>query len=320
MSFRELLNKYYQADTGEKIILDGREGILSDNMLYFNMNTLNFETVYLEQAVLAYYLFENGYQQVALPIQNNNEEWFTDVGGNRYIIYKVSTRFHPDKSTGFNLAQLHQIGSAYGYEPKTISSYGQWKKLWVEKLTLFEEKIIQYASEQNTDDRCDLIDILPYIIGISENAIQYLRETEESETRFSLMDQGTIAFVRFKQDVDREVIWPDQFVYDHPARDLAEHIRYLFLSGQSDKMLMEFLREYQTERPLSYFSWRLIYARLLFPIHIFDALEGYFATNDIGELKKMVLNQADYEKRLQNFYAKAGIDKERAGLPELAWL
>lgn len=323
LSFREILTDYYQIHTEEKVVVDGRNGFTSDGMFYFNTNSANFETIHLEQAVLAYYLLENGYRQIALPIQNKQEEWFTDYIGNRYLIYRVAERNLEKANPGKNLAEFHQIGSAYGFEPKEISSYGQWKRLWVDKLTLFEEKIMQPTSDEDFNDKQLLRDILPYIIGMSENAIQYLRETEEKETRYSEFDQGTIAFLRFNNELEQEVLWPDQFVYDHPVRDVVEQIRNIFLSGQSDKMLLEFLREYQTIRPLSIFSWRLVYARLLFPIHLFDAMEHSLVSdnsNGYRELQRLLNQQHEYEKRLRNFYEVVGIDKDVYGLEEVQWL
>lgn len=324
MSFRELLTDFYQVHAEEKIIVAERNGFMSDGLFYFTIDSANYEIIFMEQAVLAYYLFENGYRHVALPIRNREEEWFSDFYGSNYLLYQLSERNLEKESPGKSLAVFHQIGSNYQFEPQTISSYGQWKKLWIDKLTVFEERIVQFTLENETQDNSLLLDALPYIIGVSENAIQYLRETEEEEYRYAEFDQGTIAFLRYSYELQREAIWPDQFVYDHPARDLAEHIRLLFLTNQSDRAITEFLQDYQSTRPLSFFSWRLIYARLLFPLHLFDAIEQCLMQENHREgyqtFKKLLQQQGTYEKRLQNFFEKAGINKEESGLVEVDWL
>lgn len=322
LSFRELLTDFYQIQPEEKIVIDNRVGFMANGSIYFNTQSRNLETVHMEQAVLAYYLMENGYHHTALPIKNLKEEWFTDIRNERYLIYQVFERNVQRESPGRSLAMFHQIGSAYGFEPQSISSYGQWKRLWVDKLNLFEEQIYKRVEEKAAGSL--LLDVLPYIIGMSENAIQYLRETEENETRFSETDQGTIAFLRFSQQFEQEILWPDELGYDHPARDFAEYIRMNLLTGQSDKVLQEFVRDYEMIRPLSLFSWRLIYARLLFPIHLYDAVEQCLVSEPANEgeavLRSMIERQGKYEERLRNFYEKVGIDKEEARLVEVEWL
>lgn len=324
MSFRELLTEFYQIHAEEKVVVDERSGFISDGIFYFNTNSANSETIHMEQTVLAYYLQENGYIQTALPIKNQNESWFTDFSGSRYLTYRVAERNLDKESPGKSLAEFHQIGSVYGFEPKTISSYGQWKTLWIEKLTIFEERIHQLTKAKDVRvENQILFDALPYIIGMSENAIQYLRETEEEETRYSHNDQGTIAFLRYHNEFQREVLWPDQFVYDHPARDIVEYIRIMLITNQSDKILTEFLHDYQMIRPLSFFSWRLIYARLLFPIHLFDVMEQCLNQENNAAYDAFVslLSQQDtYEKRLKNFYEKIGLNKDTDRLVEAEWL
>lgn len=324
MSLRELFIQFYEIHPEEKITIDKRTGFLSDGLFYFTTNVENVETIHMEQAVLAHYLFENGYKQIALPIKNQQEEWFTDFGEHRYLMYEVTEPYSVRESPGKSLARFHQVGSAYQFEPKTISSYGHWKRLWVEKLTFFEERILKYMQEDTHPESEVLFQAFPYIIGMSENAIQYLRETETEESRYFESDQGTIAFLRFDDMSMQEAIWSDQLVYDHPVRDIAEYIRKLFLDGSSDRMLHEFLNDYQMLRPLSIFSWRLLYARLLFPIHLFDAMEQCLQNHSNVErykvLNQLLERQSDYEKRLTNFYDRLGVDKETYGLVEVDWL
>lgn len=317
MSHRELLADHYRIHPGDRVTIDGRTGFLADGSIYFTMKSTDVETVHLEQAVLAYYLLENGFSHIALPIKNMKNEWFTVYGKEHYLTYRVTMRNSERQNNGTALAAFHQIGSAYSYEPKALSSYGAWRQLWTDKLTLFEERIKNSPSKL-------LLDVLPYVIGMSENAIQYLRETEETESRFSEIDQGTITFLRFHHQFHREVLWPDELGYDHPARDIAEHLRALFLFRKPDDIQRQFIHDYEEIRPLSPFSLRLIYARLLFPIHLFDAMEQFFYSDETSQheqvLTDMIARQADYEKRLRNFFKMKGVDPEEVQLIEVDWL
>src|SRR5699024_11916557 len=97
---------------------------------------------------------------------------------------------------GEQLVAFHTTGALYQYEPQTISSYGQWKTLWIEKLTAFEEAIGSAAKNHSNAYYSLLMDFLPYVIGLSENAIQYMQESE-IEQRFHDTYQGKSLFSRY---------------------------------------------------------------------------------------------------------------------------
>lgn len=324
MSYRHLLEKHYGLSIDEQVTFNGRKGFLANGVFYFTTNVVNIETIHLEQTVIAYYLAENGYNQVALPIKNINDQWFSDAEVGRYLVYRVQAIESSQESLGTTLAKFHQVGSAYPYEPNAISSYGDWKQLWIQKLTTIEENIQSFIKNAGSPAHEALFQALPYLIGMSENAIQYLRETEEGETRFLEADQGAVTCLRFHAESLQEIIWPDQFVYDHPIRDIAEYIRSLYLNDSSDQQVQTFLADYQIIRPLSIFSIRLLYARLLFPIHLFDAIERCLHDpknlQHFKDLSFLLKQQQSYESRLKRFFVGFGIDKDAFHLSELDWL
>ncbi|MFD1039467.1 hypothetical protein ACFQ3N_13845 [Virgibacillus byunsanensis] len=321
-----LLSTYYAIPDGERMILDEMEGIKTDEYLYFTISANNKEIIHMEQAALAYYLAENNYKQVAIPIPNVHGEWFTKYQDKKYLVLQVqSIQDRPHISHGKLLANFHHTGANYSYEPNEISSYGQWKELWIDKITIFENQIGQEA-KNNSNRYCELLmDILPYLIGISENAIQYVQESEH-ETRYHETDQSTITFQRYQSNCLKPVIWTGDLMYDHPTRDLAEYIRVKLLYGDQRSMdeVSLFLKEYQTIRSLSVFSWRLLYARLVFPIHLFDVIgKGFLSVNhdqSYERLTDVIKNQVVYEDRLDKFFQYAGVDNESLHIPVLHWL
>jgi spore coat protein YutH len=164
--------------------------------------------------------------------------------------------------------------------------------------------------------------VFPYLIGLSENAIQYLQESE-TDKRFHEGDQGVFAFRRYRHHLLEPVIWTDDLAYDHSSRDLAEFIRYKFLEEELDmREISSFLKDYQEIRPLSVFSWRLLYARLVYPIHFFDFIETGFNNNDERkhlELKQFLRKQEIYEERLGNLFESVNVDYKRYDLPVIKW-
>lgn len=324
---KDLLATYYDIHMEEKVVLDQRNGCKSGQYIYFIMSADNKEAIHMEQAALAYYLAENNYAGTAIPIPTIHGDWVANVEGKRYLVLQVTEwRGQNTAAEGKQLADFHQLGSLYRYEPQEISSYGQWKQLWINKMTVYENTIAQDAEKNPSDYYRLVMDIFPYIIGISENAIQYAQETEQ-EYRFDDADRGTIAFKRYRGSMAKSVIWTDDLVYDHPTRDLAEHIRDKLLQddGHHVREVTAFLEDYQSVRPLSIFSWRLLYARLIYPIHLYDALErGLFHQDEdhqhYQEMTQLLTKQVMYEQRLGEFFANVALDHEALQIPVLHWV
>src|SRR5690625_7822215 len=100
------------------------------------------------------------------------------------------------------------------------------------------------------------MDILPYIIGICENAIQYIAESEV-DLRFNSIDQGSITFHRYNNHLQEPIIWFNDLVFDHPTRDIAVYIRYQFLINKNriSSDISYLLDDYQQFRPHANFNW-----------------------------------------------------------------
>lgn len=323
---RDLLSAFYAIQISEEIFIEERVGFKSGNNIYFTILATNNKVIHMEQSSLAYHLIENGYAQIAYPIPNTHGEWVTPYRDTDYIVLKVmGLRDNFRSDHGKRLAQFHQKNHTYGFEPQHISSYGQWKKLWIDKLMGFENKIIEESQNNKNDYYRLLIDVLPYIIGISENAIQFMQESEH-EYRYDQNDQGTITFQRYEDQLLRPIIWHTDLVYDHPTRDLAEFIRHQLLqnSEQTFDHITLFLKDYQLNHPLSIFSWRILYARLIYPVHLFDLIEHAFIEKKYDkhfrQLQQILIKQTNYEEQLRQFFRKIGLDDRELRVPVLQWL
>lgn len=324
MSMETMLSTHYNIQANEKVVLAGRDGYKQDEYVYFTISSDNREIIHMEQAALAYYLLENNYQHTAIPVANVNGDWFTEFDNRTYMVLMAQQLNHTKRgSGGLALASFHTLGSFYSFEPQQVSSYGQWKTLWIEKLEAYEKHIPIAAKETPNDFFRLVMDTLPYLIGLSENAIQYLQESER-ESRFDETDQGTICFNRYSDNLQKSILWLDDIVFDHPVRDLAEYVRSLLLSNTPLEEVIAFLRDYQTERPLSIFSWRLLYARLLYPVHFFDhfdtVMRGKPLEDAYLEFSSLLTIQEEYQKNLREFYNWVGLDYTSLQIPVLHWL
>lgn len=321
MPMSEMLRSQYAIQVEGKQFIEEREGYQKEHYIYFTIPAGNKEMILMEQATLAYFLRENGLYNVAYPIRNINGEWFTNHANELWmvLVLEAYSQASDSDNAGKKLGDIHRIGSTFQYEPKAISSYGTWRKLWEEKLTFYEEELTRQAREEAASSYLsEVMDVLPYIVGISENAIQYLRESEK-EQRILQTDQGTVAFSRWNT-FGKTIIWMDELVYDHPTRDIAEYIRFAFLHNRPDAEINQFLNDYQNYQPLSVFAWRLIFARLFFPVHLYDFLEEEFQYQDFQRLEQLIKHQEVYERRLARFYEMTGVDVSDWRIPMISWL
>ncbi|WP_077624949.1 hypothetical protein [Sediminibacillus massiliensis] len=322
----EILSQYIPDFDGKKTMVNGMEGYhYGDSFLFIIPEEASGESYY-EQMTVCRFLAEHGYMSIATPMVNRKGELVTKAENTGYVVHFCRL---PEESTrssfAYELAVFHQLAGGYPYEPATMSAYGKWKTLWLNKLTTFEQIYQQQYYERPVNNFQRLfIDTFPYISGCTENALQYLQESEE-DTRFDESDQATITFQRCRNGIFSKIIWPRSFVYDHPARDIAEYIRGMLLDGNgthSDR-LRTFFTEYQSVKSLSLFGWRLVYARLLLPVHLFDFIETALTRQNTEEVykeyKQLLRNQILFEERLKHFFSDVGLDFERSGIPILDW-
>lgn len=320
----ELLYEKYNVHVTDALEWDGKKGFTDNEYFYYIMRVKDKEKIHMEQTVLAYFLQDMGYDEIAIPIQTSTGKWISDYNSSKFIVFRVKNKLKGKESThGSKLATFHQTAAVYRFQPQVISSYGQWKTLWIEKLTAIENTIKSKSKQYPTQFNRLFVEILPYLIGMSENAIQYVRECEY-ENRHHYNDQGTICFHRYENQLERSIIWPNEFVFDHPVRDLAEHIRLSLLNNNYPSMIQKFIKDYEPVRPLSIFGLRLLYARIIYPIHFFDLCErGIFEEeNDflVNELEILIEKQSHYEKNLKLFFEMINIDSERMQIPVIQWL
>ncbi|MYL55358.1 hypothetical protein GLW08_18765 [Pontibacillus yanchengensis] len=280
-----------------------------------------------EQRSLSEYLLSNQWPYTTLPIFTKEGALRTTIENQEYMLVYVGELFSKDQSHGSWLARFHELGQQYPYQPQHISRYGKWKTLWEEKMdawtALYKQ---QWDIHPASSFQRLFIETYPYLEGVVENAIQYLQESEQ-DWRYEQYDQGTFTVQRLHPSLLDQTIWSNTIVYDHPSRDIAEWIRYQLLekgeSGFQD--IRAFMDDYEAIRPLSIFGWRLVYARLILPINLFDRLDEWFNhTNHSGrtqedQLRHELENQVNYEKILHHFFEGIRLDVNKVRIPTLDW-
>ncbi|WP_027410076.1 spore coat putative kinase YutH [Anoxybacteroides tepidamans] len=278
------------------------------------------------------YLAAKGDLSVASFVQTKKGTWIAvDQGGQHFTILRIYPHLYRRTiPIGKELAKLHERGRLFPARVFHSKRIGLWKELWGQRVdqmdSFWKEKL---KMKRETEFEQLFVESFPYYAGLAENAIQYVVDTELDEQPYGV-DAATICHERLSRTLwaeGTEIKLPTDWVYDHCARDLAEWVRSIYLKdGWLEEPINHFFREYERVTPLSAFAWRLVYARLLFPIHYFECIEGYYSTKIEEEkrsyeqrLKVMLENTHDYERFLASFYDQFGLSR-RFRLPRVKWL
>lgn len=320
-------------------ITDNRE-LLPQRMFEWNgrFYTLALVThlaqqILTELQVISLHLYSSGDRGVSLFMPTIDGTIIAEVENERYCLLVNELVKNPGKSTiGQELATFHFRGKSVSQPIEHLNRIGMWKQLWERRLTQMEkvwsERMFQLP--ENNFER-NFLESFPYFIGLTENAIQYLVDTEIDVPSFRI-DSGTICHTRYSNDTWGKTYViknPFDWVLDHCSRDLAEWTRTCFFNNQQmfEPMLQKFFIEYETVEPLSPFSWRLLYARLLFPLHYFECIENYYITSSEHEknleevrLERILKQTETYEHFLKNFFQLAGVAVRKHQIPSLDWL
>lgn len=280
------------------------------------------------------YLISKGDMMVASFVQTKSGKLVAYYRNEQPIVI-VRTPLLPyarNISVGRELAKFHQRGRTCPLPFVHCRRIGQWKELWgkrVDQMEGFWKNKIAMGMETMFDRL--FIESFPYYLGLAENAIQYVADTELDVEPVGV-DYATFCHERFSNAgwaEGKEQKLPTDWVYDHCARDLAEWVRHLYVQRQYDSAgeIRQFFRDYERHTPLSPFAWRLVYARLLFPLHYFECVEGYYMTGDEREknqyvhaLQSIIARSREYEQFLASFADIVGLSSRRLYLPKVDWL
>lgn len=304
------------------------------NILYTMVLVGNLEQdEIVELNQLSQFMIEKGDTGVASFVPTRQGSFIATVQNKKVLLLR-SPYYSYSKHirTGKELAKFHQKGRSFPYQITKCVRIGQWKFLWEKRLDQMElfwkDRVHNHPA--NSFEKL-FVESFPYYLGVTENAIQYLVDTElDDEPKFT--DSATVCHHRFTSETwngSKLVKLPTEWVFDHCSRDLAEWIRhYYFANNKMEQAtLRQFVTDYERATPLSTFSWRLLYARLLFPIHYFECVEGYFTSQtDLDrqayekKLFRIIEDSNDYEQFLRTFFYKAGVNVQTYGIPEVGWI
>ena len=288
-----------------------------------------------ERLKLSQFMKQQGDRQVGTFMLSREGTFLSENEGKLFILLEsepLAEMQHLNQPLGIQLAEFHEHGRSFAEPLNACSRIGKWKEMWETRLdtleSLWKDKL---HSQPNNEFERLFVDSFPYFLSMGENAIQYLVDCEIDEQPAE-SDAGTICHERFFNETWRGAYLfknPFDWVFDHPSRDIGEWMRQVSQQYPNtyQPAVVQFMREYQYYLPYSAFSWRLLYARLLFPVHYVETVENYYITGNQGEkkelfefLQKVTQRTGLYEEFLRGFYELHGVPVTRLGIPAVDWL
>jgi spore coat protein YutH len=328
----------YKLYCEQRFILGDYEGFTAQNKHYFLVAVDEIEDNEITEMIkMGNHLTAVGDHEIATFVPTVNQALTSFVEGQNRVLFELPmyvSRTKKQKALGFELARHHQRGKNY---PPSQRNSGAWSQYWINRLTQLEKLYVDLSKNKQklSFDQAFMVSF-PYYLGRTENAIQYIVDSNLDYRQHLQMEPKTICHYQFSANSwltidDRSgaaVKSPIDFLYDYPSRDVAEWIRQL-LNQEDDpyRMTTEFVREYESVQPISPLGWRYIYGRLLFPIDYFKIIEGYYrSVNDedgdhfTDKLFELFQQEVKTEVFLSEFHHKILPTHQQASVPVVDWL
>lgn len=331
---RKLLEKEYGIKVEDSVKLDSYEALRGNGWIYLPTKPGDRqEEDIVELAQIAEHMKNFGDKNVPVFVPSKQGKLITTWENADYCVLASNQANRQQRmQLGRKLAKFHERGRRIPFSIERTKRIGQWRELWEKRLEQME-RVWNGLLFQTPEDEFErmFIESFPYYMGLTENAIQFLVDSEIDDEPTG-GDHGTVCHERFSKrswGTHFFIKNPFDWVFDHRSRDLAEWTRerYFHNNQTYHQDVKRFFGEYQTIAPLSSFSWRLVYARILFPLHYFECVEGYYLARSEQDkklleekLNKILKQSKEYERFLGSFFVIAGapVKKFKLNMPE--WL
>lgn len=254
--------------------------------------------------VLVSQYFNQQNEPTLLPVPSKKGRYIETIGNEAATLYQLPLKTRTIReSDGHRLALLHRKGGNLLTSYSELPEVQPWQMRWQRRIDQLEAYRVTLMQQEQPLREFDtlFIETFPYYLGLSENAIQYLVDAG-IDAGVNPFDVRTLVFKRYNAQyiADTEFLLPSEFILDHPARDLAEWVRYKLFDEQAGfDEVRSFIWDYHQRRSMNAMDWNLLYARILFPIAYVEDIERYYSEENLKE-------KQDIYHRLQNYVNQEG--------------
>jgi hypothetical protein len=232
-------------------------------------------------------------------ILNKDGSIITTKDGNNYILILLT----------INSKNKINLKNILDFSRKNINinllNRNNWILLWSNKIDNIEYTRIHLKNKYKL-----IYNSLPYYIGLTENAISYLR--------YNNIKNDNLGICHKRVDVNDSLIDfynPINLVIDYRVRDLAEYFKSAFFSKIMDVTnIINYLKKIK----MSNVDYIYFYVRMLYPSYYFDiydkVLNGILKEEEILSITKL---QNDYEYLLYEIYL---VIKSHVNIVGIEWI
>jgi spore coat protein YutH len=309
----------------EPVTFNGGQWLSSGDQLFCFVDQFYFHHPDLRE--LSFYCSQfktRGHHQIAEIIPTKDGRFFTNYRGRSLVLLSFPKNQNGVQPSSESLAHFHTSGREIVKQIRQSNEfYPEWREYWTKRI---DDLGVHWNEVERKQERTEyeelFLKVFPYFSGRAENAIQYV--TDLSIDR-QITDEPVICHHRFNGNSwGRNTLFtntPDQWLVDHPARDLAEWLRTEILTeNRPATEVFGIIDAYQSQNELSIPGLGLVFARLLYPIPFIENAEFVFdhkgeESQGLVGLKEM-LNRVDDEERILAEFGKMYLKP----LPRVDWL
>lgn len=280
MCMKNFISYYYQFHIHELFFHDGKYFFSNGKDRYLleictNMDIFSYYNELQSQLEKYAYFFR--------LVPNIEKSYITWVDKKPYILLKLSS-INNDKISIFDIKSDLFIE---GKQNLLTLNHFPWSKLWEQKIDYFEE---WFATKM--DSYKNFYPIFHYFIGISENALLYLKETEREIPK---EDSDRLVFAHHRLTVNDglfDYYNPCNIMIDHASRDISEYIKSMFINKLWD---FDLVKSYLERHYFSKYGLRVMLSRILFPSFFFDYIEKMIVDNQKLDLLYLEARIEEFE-------------------------
>lgn len=299
---KNLINYYYNLDIYDIVYSDSKYYLKNKNEKYilklcYDKNI----SEYYNNLKYQLQLYNNYFFKV---IPNRNNTIITIIENKPYIMLKISN-INNDEISIFDLKTNMYINSNFALASIDRSD---WIKMWSNKIDHFEE----WFSDKKEKYQ-ELYAFFCFYIGLSENALLYLKESSNNSYRKE-NDKTCIQHTRINKDSKLYDYYDiTGVVLDHPSRDVSEYIKSCMIDDTID---IADLENYISSNNFSDYGLKIMYARIMFPTFFFDYIDDKILNNDelnMSIIEKETVNYSKNIKKVSLFF------KNKYNIPVILW-
>ncbi len=304
---KETIKYYYNIEVDEIEEQDGKYHFLFNQKDYFFV-VYNRNIEELDDVISCSKTMKERNIDCHDIILNSQGEVLTKIEDYYYILLSVQNSLEQ-----YDIVDICEINKKISLNTTSSNIYrNNWGHLWSEKIDYFEYQIRELGL-----NKLIVGDSFSYYIGLAENAISYVNNTNKNLQR-TIMDRIVISHRRiYYPNIKLNYLNPLSFVFDLEVRDIAGYLKSMFFKQDLDQVMIE-LETYLKTTKLSLYGYQMFFARLLYPSYYFDIYEKIMNKDETEEALIPIISKVEeYEKFLKKAYFAIS---KYAPIEKISWL